>query len=60
MLLTHFINQINEYSYDRYPVFVKYECLSLIGIIYNIQAPAKKSDEKSVVKPKIIGEVVQH
>lgn len=60
LILTHFINQINEYSYDKHPVFVKYECLSLIGIIYNIQAPMKKVDDNAVVKPKIIGEVIQH
>ena len=40
-LLTHFLNQVNEYSTHSHPVFVKYECLNLIGIIYNLKAPSK-------------------
>lgn len=61
LLLTHFINQINEYSNDKHPVFVKYECLNLIGILYNLKAPTKLSgnDGTGPSKQKIIGEIIQ-
>jgi len=57
LLLTHFLNQINEYSQESHPVFVKYEWLNLIGIIYNLHAPIK--NHNAGTKPKIIGEAIQ-
>jgi len=58
-LLTHFLNQINEHSHDKHPVFVKYECLNLTGIIYNLKSPNKsKSGNKSNIQSNIIGEVL--
>jgi hypothetical protein len=36
-LLIHFMNQIHQYSDVKHPVFVKYECLNLVGIIYNLR-----------------------
>lgn len=54
-LLTHFMNQINDYSSDKHPVFIKYEWLNLIGILYNIKSPLKQKFEGGT---KIIGEAL--
>ena len=62
-LLTHFLNQINEYSGERHPVFVKYEWLNLVGIIYNLESPVKgqsgANNGGSSKGPRTIGEVLQ-
>lgn len=58
-LLTHFLNQINEYSHDKHPVFIKYECLNLIGIIYNLKSPIKAKNNGAKANKGIIGEVLQ-
>jgi hypothetical protein len=59
LLLTHFLSQINDYSLEAHPVFVKYECLNLIGILYNLTCPTKKANDVGITKQKIIGEVLQ-
>lgn len=53
-LLTHFLNQITEYSHERHPVFVKYECMNLVGIIYNLKSPSK--NKRNGANHQIIGE----
>ena len=58
-LLTHFLNQINEYSHEKHPVFVKYECLNLVGIIYNLKSPVKTKSNGAGGSPKIIGELLR-
>ena len=53
-LLIHFMNQINDYSNEKHPVFIKFEWLNLIGILYNIKSPLKQKAEGV----KIIGEAL--
>lgn len=58
-IIIHFINQVNQYSREGHPVFVKYECLNLIGILYNIQGPTKGKATETPSDKQIIGETLR-
>lgn len=57
-LLTHLINQIHDYSSEKHSVFVKYECLNLAGILYNLKSPVKPKNDGGDPKPKIVGDIL--